>query len=131
MRGHIEHFLSVKNKRKSDSIEASIYPILLNVVLNSAEHGKTSVSSSDIWQAIISTLDGKQDDTNPNVFYPVDIDKLYRPAVTKLICDRFGLEIDHKEKGNNLIFDPNRVLRMGKIYENKGKIKTVPIVDDQ
>jgi hypothetical protein len=130
--GTLEHFLTNKNKRKNDSLEASIYPIVKNMVAPD----KTSISATEIWDKITSELEGyfelDKDGTkkNPNVWYSADFGKKYRNTITKLICDKFGAEKDHKEKGNNLIFDYDYLQKMEKIYENKGKIKTNPIMDD-
>jgi hypothetical protein len=52
---------------------------------------------------------------------------MYRSRVIAIILDKFGAEKDHKEKGNNLIFDLDKLEQMKKIYENDGKIKIKPV----
>ena len=116
----LEYFLSVKNKRKNDSLEASIYPIVKNMVSET----NTSISATEIWIKITDSLEGPVDDKNSNVWYSADFGKKYRNTVTKLICDKFGAEADHKENGNNLVFDIDKLIKMGKIYRNNGGIKT-------
>jgi hypothetical protein len=116
----LEYFLSVKNKRKNDSLEASIYPIVKNMV----SEINTSISATEIWTKITDSFEGKLDDKNSNVWYSADFGKKYRNTITKLICDKFGAEADHKENGNNLVFDIDKLTKMGKIYRNNGGIKT-------
>jgi hypothetical protein len=115
----LEYFLSVKNKRKYDSLEASIYPIIKNMV----DNDNNSISATGIWNKITETLEGKIDDKNSNVWYSADFGKKYRNTITKLICDKFGAEADHKEMGNNLVFDVGKLTKIGRIYTNTGKIR--------
>jgi len=121
----LEYFLSIKNKRKNDSLEASIYPIVKNMVSET----NISISATEIWIKITDSLEGKLDDKNSNVWYSADFGKKYRNTITKLICDKFGAEADHKENGNNLIFDIDKLIKMGKIYRNNGGIKTREKID--
>jgi arginyl-tRNA synthetase len=62
-----------------------------------------------------------------NTFYFDDFGRQYRSRVIAIIRDKFGAEKDHKMKGNNLVFDLERLDKMKKIYENDGKIKTKPL----
>jgi hypothetical protein len=116
----LEYFLSVKNKRKNDSLEASIYPIIKNMV----SPDNPSVYSAEIWNKITESLEGKIDEHNSNVWYSADFGKKYRNSITKLICDKFGAEADHKEKGNNLVFDIDKLTKIGRIYRSSSGIRT-------
>jgi hypothetical protein len=130
-----QYFLDIKNNRKGETLEAVIYPIVVNAVFHSGKYITDnskcvkSISSSEIWLSIIRELDGNPDEKNPSIYYPDDFPKLYRPAITSMICDKFGAEIDHKRKGNNLLFDPDYLIKTGKIYRNMGKIKIKSIGD--
>jgi hypothetical protein len=115
-----EYFLSKKNERKDASLEASIYSILKRIV--SVENA--SISATEIWNKITGTLEGKIDDKNSNLWYSADFGKKYRNRITTLICDKFGAENDHKEGGNNLLFDFDKFKKIGRIYRNDGKIRT-------
>lgn len=121
-----QYFLDTKNNRKNDLLEATIYPIVRDLV----NPNNLSIPGTDIWVKIIESLDGKGDDKDSSLFYSDDFGKIYRITVTKLICDKFGAEIDHKMRGNNLLFDYNHLLAMEKIYKNEGKIKTEFVLDD-
>jgi hypothetical protein len=131
----LQYFLDSKNNRKGDSLEGAIYPIVVDVVdkqgkdyvtIDNDNAKRKSVSSTDVWNSIIGSFDGKPDDKNPSIWYSDDFGKRYRNTVTKMICDKFGAEIDHKEKGNHLVFDLERLAKTKRIYENDGKIKTRP-----
>jgi hypothetical protein len=122
----LEYFLSEKNKRKNDSLEKEIYDIVKDMVSET----NTSISTAEIWEKITSELEGDFEldkdgiKKNPNVWYSADYGKKYRNIITKLICDKFGAEKDHKEKGNNLVFDFEKLTKMGKIYRNNDGIRT-------
>ncbi len=124
-----QHFLDIKNKRKGGSLDAVIYPIVVNTL---AQYGQDlignckSISASRMWGDIINQLDGNLDSHNAHIYHSDDFGKLYRPTVVHMICDKFGAEQDHKEKGNNLIFDIKKFNRMQKIYSNNGIIKVKP-----
>ena len=49
---------------------------------------------------------------------------IYRNTITNIICDKFGAKRKHREKGNYLIFNPEKVTRAGKIYNTKTSIQT-------
>ena len=140
----LQHFLDIKNDRKGDSVEGSVYPIVVDALSNLGKDYASldfdedepkrlkSISTTDLWQQITSSLDGNfgedKDGTirQPNTYYSDEHGRLYRSWVIGIIRDKFGAEKDHKRKGNDLIFDLDRLDKMKRIYENDGKIKTVP-----
>jgi hypothetical protein len=67
------------------------------------------------------------DEKNTNVFYSSDYGKIYRNRITRMICDKFGAEIDHKEGGNEITFNLEYLTKIGKIYENNEKMRIRPI----
>jgi hypothetical protein len=117
----LQHFLDIKNKRKGETLEAVTYPIIINLV---SKYGN-EIPSGQIWREITGTLEGQVDDNKPNVWDSADFGRKYRNTVIKMICDKFGAEISHTEKGNNLIFDPNYLKKMEKIYRSDIKIKPI------
>jgi hypothetical protein len=142
----LQYFLDIKNNRKGDSLEGSIYPIVVDAVSNLGEDYVSlsdyendtpkrlkSISTTDLWEQITGSLDGKFDQDKdgtirqPNTFYSDEFGRLYRSWVMAVIRDKFGAEKDHTRKGNNLIFDLDRLDKMKRIYDNDGKIKTKSI----
>jgi hypothetical protein len=143
----LQYFLDIKNNRKGDSLEGTVYPIVVAAVSSLENHipltdydnededeqkRLKSISTTELWQQITSSLDGHFDQDKdgtirqPNTFYSDDFGRLYRSWVIAIIRDKFGAEKDHTRKGNNLIFDLDRLDKMKRIYENDGKIKTQP-----
>lgn len=118
----LQSFLDTKNKRKGQTLEAIIYPVVLNDV---SEHGER-ISSTDLWRSIVESLDGEQDTNNPNIVHSSEFPTLYRNTVTSLICDKFGAEPEHTREGYILTFNPDKLRKIAKIYSS-GIIKTKPI----
>jgi len=121
----LQHFLNIKNKRKQNSREALIYPINANAISN---HGLI-IDSGIIWQEVTDSLEGLRDDKNQNMFHSADYGDLYRSTIIGMITDKFGGELDHKEKGNLIIFNQDIFMRMGKQYDNTKGIQTRLIPD--
>lgn len=118
-----QHFLDIKNKRKGQTLEALIYPIIFNIVTEKGER----IPSSELWQLITQSLEGELDEKNSSVFYSSDFGKIYRNTVTAMICDKFAAEIDHRRDGNTIVFNSKNLIRAGKIYQtNQISIKQVP-----
>jgi hypothetical protein len=118
----LQSFLDIKNKRKGQTLEAIIYPIVLNVV---SEHGER-ISSTELWRSIVESLEGEQDTNNPNIFHSSEFPTLYRNTVTGMICDKFGAEPEHTREGYILTFNPDKLRKISKIYSS-GTIKTKPV----
>jgi len=119
----LQHFLDIKNKRKGQTLEAVIFPIVVSIV---SQHGER-ISSTDLWRLITDSLEGQLDEKNSNKFYSSEYGKLYRNTVVQMVCDKFNAEKEHTEKGNDLIFDIVRLNRIGKIYQNQGRMRIVPV----
>jgi hypothetical protein len=114
-------FLDEKNKRKkSTSIEPVIYGIVVDLV---SKQGK-QLYFNQIWQAITNGIHGKPDDKKPNDYHTADYGTIYRNGISKLICDNFGAEREHKDKGSFFTFDVNRLARAGKFFDIEANIQT-------
>lgn len=119
------HFLNIKNKRKQNSREALIYPIVANAI---SKYG-LKMDTGLIWKEITESIDGQLDDTNPNIFHSSDDADFYRSSTIGVITDKFGAELDHKEKGNSVVFNLDIFKRMGKQYDKTNGIQTKVIPD--
>ena len=117
----LQHFLDIKNKRKGQTLEAVIYPVIVNIV---SQYGER-IQSSQLWQLITDSLEGHLDEKNSNLFYSSDYGKMYRNTVTAMICDKFGAEIDHRRDGNTIVFNSKSLGKNGKIYQTNN-ITTKP-----
>ncbi len=121
----LQYFLDTKNKRKGQTLEAIIYPVIVNIV---SEFGER-IQSSQLWQFITDSLEGQLDDKNSNLFYSSDYGKMYRNTITAMICDKFGAEIDHRRDGNTIVFNSKTLNKVGKIYQTN-HISTKPVLCD-
>ncbi|HEX7179653.1 MAG TPA: hypothetical protein VF220_08005, partial [Nitrososphaeraceae archaeon] len=121
----LQHFLNIKNKRKQNSREALIYPIVANTI---SKYG-LNIDSGIIWQEITDSLEGQRDEKNQNIFHSADYGDLYRSTIIGMITDKFGGEMDHKEKDNSIVINQEIFMRMGKQYDNTKGIQTRIIPD--
>jgi hypothetical protein len=121
----LQYFLDIKNKRKGQTLEAVIYPLIVSIVSLNGQ----SVSSTELWRLIIDSLEGQPDEKNSNLFYSSDYGKIFRNTLTRMICDKFGAEIDHRRDGNNIIFDLEYLTKTEKIYQS-GNMRTRPRPDE-
>jgi hypothetical protein len=117
----LEHFLAVKKHRKENTVEVALYPIIVNLV---SEYG-IEIPLSAIWNRIISGgIVGypEADRRKPNEYQTADFGTIYRNSITNIICDKFGAQRTHKEKGI-LIFDPEKLVKIGKSYDIETSIQ--------
>jgi hypothetical protein len=102
----LEHFLAIKKHRKENTIEVALYSLVTNLV---AECGR-EIFASAIWDRITEgNVIGHYDERKPNEYQTADYGTIYSNTVTNIICDKFGAQRRHKEKGNILIFDVDKV----------------------
>ena len=114
-----QYFLDIKNERKKNSLEAMIYPIVINAI---SQFGN-EIETRQLWISILESLEGEGDANKPSIFYSSDFGKLYRNTITKMICDKFGAEMKHKENGNVLVFN-DYIFKVGKLYSDSNRIQT-------
>ena len=110
----LEHFLTVKKHRKENTIEVFLLPLIINLV---SENG-IELPASSMWHRITAGgVDGHYDERRPNEYQTADFGTIYRNSITNIICDKFGAQRRHKERGNILIFDPEKLVKIGKSYD--------------
>lgn len=124
--GAFQTLLDAKNQRKSNSIEAALHPIIVNLV---SSKGK-DIFAGQIWDAILVEIAGTRDDKKPNEFQTYDYGTLYRNTITNIICDKFGAERCHRKEGTVLIFDPEKLVRVGRLcnLETRFRLRLVTAV---
>ena len=113
--------MDTKNQKKSNLIEAALHPIIVNLVSAFGE----KVYSSDIWNRIkAGAIEGYYDEKKPNQYESADYGTLYRNTITSIICDKFGADKRHTEKGSILKFDAKKLARIGWAYNIESHIQT-------
>lgn len=118
----LQKFLNLKNQRKENTIDAALFPIIINLV---SVYGR-EVYASKIWEMITSgtVTQGKYDERKPNEYHSSDYGTIYRNTITNIICDKFGAERKRKNDGTVLIFDIEKLLKVGSAYNQRSAIQT-------
>jgi hypothetical protein len=121
----LQKFIEAKNQRKESTIEAVLYPIIANLI---SEKGN-EISARLLWESIMKNIEGHWDEKKPNEYQTSEYGIIYRNTITNIICDKFGAKGRHKENGNVLIFNPQKVTRAGRVYDTRVSIQTKLIQD--
>jgi hypothetical protein len=118
----LQKFLNLKNQRKENAIEAALFPIIINLV---SIYGR-EVYASKIWEMITTgtIIQGKYDERKPNEYHSSDYGTIYRNTITNIICDKFGAERKRKNDGTVLMFDKEKLLKVGSVYNQRSSIQT-------
>ena len=95
VKSSLQQFVDSKNQTKGHTIEAVLYPIVVNLISKIGN----KVYASQLWYEITHNLDGKYDDRKPNEYHTVDYNILYRNTITNIICDKFGASREPKKDG--------------------------------
>jgi hypothetical protein len=120
----LSKFLNIKNKRKGNLIEAALHPIIVNLI--SGNGGSREVLAANIWREIVggAAIQGYFEDKKPNEYQTADYNTIYRNTITSIICDKFGAEKKHTEDGSLLVFDLDKLVKVGKAYGLETNIQT-------
>ena len=110
----IKSFLVKKNTRKNN---VSIEPVLYDIIKGMIPIYGTTISVKDIWNEIIKNVNGLYNPEKPNEFQSYDYDTIYRSTITKVL-EGFGAERKHRNTGNVLIFDKDKLDKIGRMYED-------------
>jgi hypothetical protein len=113
--------LDIKNRKKAGSIEA----ILIRVIMDFVGKKDTEVFSREVWGFIKENVEGETNQNNPDEYRTSEY-TLYRNTITKLLVDKFGAESKHTSKGNKIVFNREKLLRIQKAYDVDIRIKTKP-----
>jgi hypothetical protein len=115
----LQVFINQRKDRIENSIEVIVYPIIEDAV---SKLGNV-ISSRTIWELITGSIEGFFDTdrdgnkTRPILFHSEDHGDLYMKTMTNMICDKFGAKLKHGNRGNNLVFDRDYLLNIGKAYD--------------
>jgi hypothetical protein len=132
----LEYFVSQRRERRSNSIEAALYPILkqfiypnkTSTLFDSKDNVPAlskfvAVQYSKIWRHIIDgAIAGKFNDNKPNQYETLDYGILFQNMLSKLIADKFGADLDRKPNGSILIFNTEKFDYFEEVYSVKIQI---------
>jgi hypothetical protein len=117
----LQKHLDAKNRKKGNSIEASLHPLISSLV----NKGGNKVLGKDIWTDIVNGgIEGSYDPKKANEFQSAEHGTLFRNTLTAIICDKFGAERKHGENGTIFTFDPDKLWKVGRAYDLTTKIQT-------
>jgi hypothetical protein len=110
----LDQFLKKKKQNKKNMFEVALLPTIAKLI---STYG-LELRASLIWQSITEKVEGTYDQIKqPNDYHIADFGTIYRSTITTLICDKFGAEKRHTNKGSILIFDLDKFVRACKMYE--------------
>ena len=112
-------FLDTKNSKKAESLEATLLPVIIDLV----QQKGNSIFTSDIWDFIKARLNGRSSPNNINEYYVGEY-TIYKNSITKFLEDKFGAGYKHTEYGGKIIFFPDKLQKIMKSYDLDIKIKT-------
>ena len=118
----LEYFVSQRRERRSNSIEAALYPILkqfiypnkTSTLFDSKDNAPALnkfvvVQYSKIWAHITGgAIAGKFNDNKPTQYETPDYGILFQNTLSKLIADKFGADLDRQPSGSILIFNTEK-----------------------
>lgn len=117
----LQKHLNAKNRKKGNSIEASLHPLISSLV----NKGGNKILGKDIWTNIVNGgIEGSYDPKKANEFQSAEHGTLFRNTLTAIICDKFGAERKHGENGTMFTFDPDKLWKVGRAYDLTTKIQT-------
>jgi hypothetical protein len=114
----LQKFLDAKNERKSNSLEAALIPITMDLI--SKEGNPIPVGR--VWQRITVQLDGQS--YRPDEFQTEYYGVLYRTTITKIMCDKFGADAKHTKNARLLQFHLDKLEKIRRVYESEVRIHT-------
>jgi hypothetical protein len=129
----LEYFVSQRRERRSNSIEAALYPILkqfiypnkCSTLFDSIDNVSVlskfvAVQYSKIWQHITQgAIAGKFNDNKPSQYETHDYGILFQNTLSRLIADKFGADLDRKPNGSILIFNTEKFDYFEEVYSVK------------
>jgi len=130
----LEVFIRQRRDRRSSSIEAAIFPIIRQLLIdsdgvNELDQVKTKeLKYSKIWDKIISgEIEGYYNDKKQNQYETISYGIIYNNYLSRFISNKFGAQLDPKRDGSTLTFDIEKLKLFENIYgeraENDVKIK--------
>ena len=122
----LERFVTERKERKSNSVEAALYPILVGLI---SEYGY-ELSVGLIWSSLMLKLEGTFREDKPNQYETHDHGMMYKNTITKMIVDKFGSGRKKRKDGNVIIFDKEKLSRFVNAYDTSVNIQ-VNLIEDK
>ena len=96
----VEFFLNQRRQRRSTSIEAALYPILKDLIINSGSSSKlVDIPYSSIWNKITTENSIKGNLVSNTQYDTLEYESLHQNKLSKFIADKFTANLRHGEGG--------------------------------
>lgn len=105
--------LTRKNEKKEFTIEATLLPLILQLMEEGSKVG--TVTFSDFWEKMQYHIRGKLDERRPNEYHTEDFGTIYRNSIS-IVLQKLGVSSKHRRSYTELIFDKNKVLKNASQY---------------
>ena len=131
----LEVFIRQRRDRRSSSLEAAIFPIIKQMLIDSDHVNQLDqvqnkeLKYADIWNKIINgAIEGFYNDKKQNQYETVSYGILYNNYLSRSIANKFGAHLDSKRNGSTLTFNIEKLDLFENIYgesaaDNEVKIK--------
>lgn len=105
--------LTRKNERKAFTIEATLLPLILQLMEEGSKVG--TITFSTFWEKMQYHIRGKLDERRPNEYHTEDFGTIYRNSISNIL-QKLGVSSKHRRSYTELIFDKNKVLKNASQY---------------
>jgi hypothetical protein len=121
----LDHFLDQRKERKANSIEAALYPLIIDLI---EEEQIYESSQGVIWKLIVGGkyIKGRYDPKKPDQYQTEEYGTLYRNKIGRKILDTFGSGTKRKNNGTIIIFSKEKLRRFENTYSDILHEKNVP-----
>jgi len=116
----VEFFLNQRRQRRSTSMEAALYPILKDLIINSYSSSNfVDILYSSIWNKITTEKSIKGNLVSNTQYDTLEYESLHQNTLSKFIADKFTANLRHGEEGSILTFDKEKFDSYDQVYNHK------------
>ncbi len=116
----VEFFLNQRRHRRSTSIEAALYAILKDLIVNSGSASNlVDIPYSAIWNKITIENSIKGNLVSKTQYDTLEYGPLHQSTLSKSIADKFAANLRHGEEGSILTFDKEKFDSYNQDYNHK------------
>src|SRR3954447_24421922 len=105
-------FLKIKNNKKDFSLEATLIPIIIDLM----EKSKTKIISfTDFWSELKDKLNGYFDEKKPNEYPTEEFGTVYRNSISNVL-QKIGVNSKRDNNLTELIFNHKKIMENASQY---------------
>ena len=117
----LSKLLSEKRQRKTNTLEARLYSIILDLV---QEKGP-NLENRDIWISVLMNIEGSEIPNRPQSYDTEEFYIISKKKITRILVDRFGAIEKSDGKNRYLIFNIETLNKLATNYSQFKKIKII------